>query len=245
MKYPFIISVVIAISFLSIQTPYAGVLVTEEIIANGKTNLADPIFAEAANETSGVGSAVNYLLTQNPTMKLNAKADILRAVKTAEEQLPRARGLFSDNSSQKLYDSLIMYDIVPEKELFTEIEMESLSTLMKRVLDYYLDKENYAWEDEHWSLGTTAMRILTSCALYALNFQNDPDAERYLEHSTLYFEKNLENSIDDFGAWLPDSQGYAGYAMEYMIITAKALENFTTWDNFSNPRLRPRSSVIL
>ena len=220
------------------QITFTNVLITQEVVNNGKKNLTDAVFRKAADDQSGLGNAVNFLLTGNPALGHSAKSSLLRSITTAAEYLPEAGGYFTDISSQKLYEALLIYDLIQDSGELTGAEVESLRNYMVHVLDYYLDRENFAWESVHWSLGATAMRIVASCTLFALNFPRSPQSERYLIHSRRFLEKNLTESIDDFGAWITNSPGFADKALEYIIITSKALKNADIYDYFSDSRLR-------
>ncbi len=194
---------------LPLTSAHTGILATQENILSGRKNLVDPAFTEAVNDETGLGAAVNSLLTGSLPFGHTAKAAILRSIITAVDNLHSARGLYNDISAQKLYESLIVYDLMPDKSVFTDTEIESLGNNIRNVLNYYLDSGNYAWEDDRWSLGATAMRIVASEALYTFNFPQNPDADRLRAHSIRYFEKNLTDSIDDSGAWITGSTVHA------------------------------------
>ena len=221
-----------------LQNAYAGVLTSFEDIINGRKNLSNPQFSESVNFETGVGAAVNYLLIGDEVMGQSVKVEILRSALTALENLPEAGITVEDIASRKMYEALVMYDIISQRGLFLDDEKAGLGNSLKSLLSHYLNPEIYEWTDDYWSLGTSAMRITASCVLYALNFPEDQDSDLYLKHGRWYFEKNLSNSIDDYGAWVTDSPGYVGVAVEYMIVTAKALRNSGFRNYFSNPRLK-------
>ncbi|MCE5249528.1 hypothetical protein LLG96_04830 [bacterium] len=215
----------------------AGVLVTDADMARGRRNLQNPLFSHTLSEDYGLATAVNYLLTGNPAMGDSVKKRVEDALAAAKKNLPQIRGAFSDSASAKLYESLVIYDLVSGANLWDIVGRESIRKSMKQILDTYLQYDIYAWNDDSWCLGATAMRLVASSALYSLNFSDDPDFRHYIDHSKQFLEKNLENSIDDYGAWITDSPEYASYAEEYLIITAKAFKNAKVNDYFSNPRL--------
>ena len=224
--------------FVHTQKTFTSVLVTDDALINGKKNLSDTVFRAAANDESGLGTAINFLLTGNPSLGYSAKSALLRSITTAVENLPLSRGYFTDISSQKLYDALLIYDIIKETGELTGSEVENLRNYMNRVLDHYLNRENFAWDSIYWCLGATAMRIVASCTLYALNFPDNAQSERYLIHSRRFLEKNLTESIDDSGAWITNSPGFTDEALEYIIVTSKVLKNANVYDYFSDSRLR-------
>jgi len=221
-----------------LQNAYAGVITSIEDIINGRKNLNDPRFSESVNFKTGIGAAVNYLLNGDETTGQSVKVEILRSALTALENLPEAGITVKDISSLKIYEALVMYDIISQQGLFTEDEKAGLRNSFKSVLSHYLNLEICEWTDDYWSLGVSPMRIVASCVLYALNFPEDQDSGLFFKHGQRYFQKNLDNSIDDYGAWVTDSPGYAGAAVEYMIVTAKALRNSGIQNHFSNPRLK-------
>ncbi|MCD6308434.1 MAG: hypothetical protein J7M24_05505, partial [Candidatus Latescibacteria bacterium] len=215
-----------------------GVLVTEYDIVNGRKNMSDPAFGGALSEESGVGFAVRALLTGDQASNQSARAFLLRAAIEAAEHLSYSRGLFSDISAERLYEILLTLDLMPDRSIFSGPEIESLRLTVKRVLNHYLQPENFAWEDERWCLGATAMRLVASEALYAFNFPDDVDSDALRLHARRYFDRNLAGALDRFGAWTADSPGYVDEAMEYLIVTAKAFRNSGIEDFFSDQRMR-------
>lgn len=215
----------------------ADILATREDIMNGRNNLTDPAFYEAANTDTGIGAAINSLLTGNQSRGYAAKAVVLRSTIEAIDNLPHARSMFTDISAQKLYEALITFDLIPDKSIFTDTEILSLRNNLKYLLNFYLNNNNFAWDDDRWCLGATAMRIVAAEALYAFNFPEDSDAEGIRSLSLQYMERNLSGSIDDFGAWITDSPGFADEAVEYLFVTAKAFKNAGIIDTFSDQRL--------
>ncbi|MBN1293184.1 MAG: hypothetical protein JXB48_15205 [Candidatus Latescibacteria bacterium] len=222
----------------NVPPSFGGVLVNEKDILRGKENLTNPVFSEVAAIDYGLGAAVNFILTGNLALVDTAKAAVHDAVREAINALPRASFTFSDEASQKLYDALVMYDLLSDSRLWFTGERLALQKDMKQVLDFYLDYDNFAWEEESWCLGATAMRIVASSALLAFNFPDDDNYHHYLTHSRTFLEKNLVNSIDDYGAWTADSPGRFSDALEYLIITAKVMKNGGIYDFFMNPRLQ-------
>ena len=217
---------------------YAGVLVESGTIMNGRRNFTDPLFNVSIHFDSGIGYAVNYLLTGEEDIGQSVKVEILRAALSAQENISQARAITEDVSSKKMYEALLMFDLVSQSGLFNSDERAGLKKSLHTVLSHYMNKEIFNWDDDYRILGVSAMRIGASCAIYALNFQEDPDSEIYLNYSIRCFQKNLANSIDDYGAWVTDSPGYAGEAVDYMIFTAKALKNGGFPDYFSDARLK-------
>ena len=229
---------ILLFTLINSQYIYAGVLADSGTIMNGKRNLMDPLFNVSIHFDSGIGDAVNYLLTGEEDIGLSVKVEILRSALSAQENIHQSRAVIEDISSKKLYESLLMFDLISQSGLFNSDERASLKKSLHTVLSHYMNKEIFNWDDDYWILGVSAMRICASCVLYALNFHEDPDSEIYLNYSIRCFKKNLTNSIDDYGAWITDSPGYAGEAVEYMIITAKALKNGGFQDYFSDARLK-------
>ncbi|MFC1490021.1 hypothetical protein ACFL6K_02300 [Candidatus Latescibacterota bacterium] len=216
----------------------AGLLATEENILNGRRNFANPQMTSSVDLDSGIGFAVNLLLSGEQDLGQAVKVEILRNALAAFTNISEAKFAFSDISSLKMYEALVMYDLVSRQNLFNEEEKESLKKSINTVLEHYIDSGICEWEDDYWSLGVTPMRIVASSALYALNFQADENSERFLRHARTYLQKNLNISIDSHGAWVADSPGYAGTAIEYIIVTAKLLRNNGFHDHFINPNLK-------
>jgi len=238
MKRIIVMVLLFAVTGINLDNVFAGVLATDENIINGKNNLTNPQLSNSVDFDTVIGSAVNFLLTGEENLGQAVKIEILRSALTALINLPEAKFVFTDVSSGKMYEALVMYDLISHYILFDDDEKASLKKSVNSVLSHYLDSEICDWSDDYWCLGVTAMRIVASCALYALNFPEDQNSDLYLKHSMLYFQKNLNNSIDNYGAWVPDSPGYTGEAVEYMIVTAKALRNYGFRDHFSNPNLK-------
>lgn len=226
-----------AILLAAVTVTDAGVLVTGDTIINGNRNLTNPLFADTEGFDSGIGAAVTCLLSGELAGEKSVKVDILRAALSAKESLPHAHGLFEDDSSRNAYDTLVMYDLTTSLGLFADDEKTALKNSLRTVLSYYLDHKTFAWEQDAWSLGATSLRIAASCILYALNFPEDGASERYLKHGTYHLVNNLKHAIDENGAWLPDSPGYAGDALRYIFVAAKALKNAGFQNHFSNPNL--------
>ena len=226
------------IALVHIHNVNAGVLADSGTMINGKRNITNPIFRTSIYLNTGIGYAVNYLLTGDDDIGQSAKLELLRSALAAQQNIQQARAVIEDVSSGNMYKMLVMYDLISQTGLITDNERASLKKSLHSVLSHYIGSGIYDWDDEYMSLGTSAMRIGASCALYAFNFHDDSDAEIYLNHSLQCFLKNLNNSIDDYGAWITDSPGYAGEAIEYMFITAKALKNGGFQDYFSDPRLK-------
>ncbi len=238
MKRVLITLYIIAASVCIADSADAGLLATGENVENGRRNADNLQMTREVDFNSGIGFAVNLLLTGEQDMGQAVKIEILRYALEAYTSLTDAEFSFADVSSEKMYEALVMYDLVSTLNLFNEEEKASLKKSLNTVLAYYVDSGICDWEDEYWSLGVTPMRIVACAALYALNFPDDPNSERYLNHSRLYLQKNLTSSIDSYGAWVSDSPGYAGYAIEYIIVTAKILRNNGFHDYFLNPRLK-------
>ncbi len=232
--FSFILALVIACFAFTAE---AGILATQESVFNGKKNLADPAFLSAAEGTDGLASSIKSLLTDSLPVAHNAKTEILRAVVTATGQIQSARGVYSDVSAQKLYDALVMYDLLSDKNIFSDTELASLRGSFKSILYHYRSPENFIWDDDRWCLGATAMRLVACEILYSFNFSDDPEADSIRTHAMRYLAKNLNESIDADGGWLPDPEGAANDAVEYIIITAKALKNAGILDVFNDPRL--------
>jgi len=228
----------IALICLAGHAARGGVLVTEYDIVNGRKNMSDPAFGGAPSDETGVGAAVRALLTGDPASNNSSRAFLLRAAIEAAEHLPDSRGLYTDVSAERLYEILLTLDIMPDRSVLSEPEIESLRLTVKQVLNRYLQPGRFAWEDERWCLGATALRLVASEALYAFNFPGDVDSDAFRLHARRCFERNLSGAIDRFGAWTADSPGYVDEAMEYLIVTAKAFRNSGIQDFFSDPRLR-------
>ena len=222
----------------TIQSVYAGVLANSEILYNGRKNLADPVFTRSLQLDSGIGLAVRYILENSGIPDQSIKIEILRAALEAQEQLPNAQASVADISSDKLYASLVMYDLVSQTGIFTSDEIASLEKSLTTVLSHYLDSDICNWEDDYWSLGASALRISASCILFAFNFSDNSDAGKYLRHGRQILEKNINESIDSEGAWTANSPGYAGEAIEYIVLSAMALRENGFTNYFSDPRLR-------
>ena len=82
-----------------VQSGHAGVLATDEVISNGKKNLADPLFSETVNFDAVFGDEVQYVLTDNKSLEQTVKVDILRSALTAQEHLPEAAFSLEDISA--------------------------------------------------------------------------------------------------------------------------------------------------
>ncbi len=213
-----------------------GVLVTDYDIVNGRKNMPESLFADALEGDTGVAHAVRALLTGDQNAGREARAFMMRAGIEAVENLPEARGLFTDVSAARLYEVLVTLDLLPERALFTGMEAESLQRTLKQVLDHYRQREHFPWEDERWHLGSTALRLIAAEALYAFNFPGDIDADEYRRHALRYFERNLAGGSGPDGSWTVDSPGYTDEAVEYLVLAAKAFRNSGLQDVFSNPR---------
>jgi len=232
-------TLVMLLLFLSpaLRQAHTGILATREDIINGKKNLADPLFLDAAAGDTGLDAAVRALLTGDILLSRAAKATVLRSTINAVENLPEARGRFDDVSAVKLYESLLIYDLIPDKSVFSNIETESLRSNWKSILQFYSHYDNFAWDDDRWNLGATALRIVAAEALFSFDFPGDPDSDGFRAHSLRYLLKNIEDSIDEYGAWTADAPGRTDEAMEYIIVTAKAFRNAGIRDVFSDPGL--------
>jgi len=220
------------------HTVRASVIATQRDVINGKKNLADSLFLNMDEANTGLGAAVRSLLTDNTDMSNAAKATVLRSVISAVEHLPRARGLYDDVSAIELYSTLLTYDLIADKSVFSDLETTSLKNNIKLVLNHYSNPDNFAWDDARWSVGVTALRLIAAEALYSFIFQDDFDTDRFRIHSLRYLEKNIEEGIDDHGAWIPDSPGYLNDAIEYLIVAAKVFRNAGIHDAFVSERLR-------
>jgi hypothetical protein len=229
---------IVAAAALIPNAVFAGLLATEGNVENGRKNVTNLQLTSSVDFNSGIGYAVNLILTGEADLGQTVKIEILRSALAAFSNISEAGFVFSDVSSEKMYEALVMYDLVSQYNLFNEEEKASLKMSISAVLAKYLDSGICDWEDGYWSLGVTPMRIVASSALYALNFPEDPNSERYLRHSMVHLQNNLNNSIDSYGAWITDSPGFAGYAIEYIVVTAKLLRNNGFQDHFGNPNLK-------
>ena len=114
------------IIWADLSTLHAGVLATNENIINGKKNLADPLFSKSIETDTGIGAAVNYLLTGSQEMGNITRAKIMRSALTARENLSEAVAAREDVSSLQMYEALVSYDLVSELGLFSQDEIEAL-----------------------------------------------------------------------------------------------------------------------
>ncbi len=219
-------------------TVSATVVANQRDIVNGKKNLADPLFLNVPGMDSGLGAAVRSQLTGSLPMSHTAKASILRSVIAAMEGLHGARGAVGDVSSRMLYESLLAFDLMSDKSVFGDAELSSIRSNMRQALEYYRDEEHVAWGDERWSVGAGALRIVACEALYSFAFPEDPVSDGFRTHSLRYLEKNLREGVDAHGAWLPDSPGVAGEAIEYAVIAAKVFRNTGIQNVFADPAMK-------
>ena len=224
--------------FSTVYAVSAGVLATEDDRARGMENLVNPDFIEITKRSDGLAAAVLFFLTENPSLGDSAQTALNKTVASSVNNLPAAQGVFSDSSSLMLYEALVMYDLLSGSDLFALWEHEVFRVSMKSVLDHYLQDDVFPWDEEYLGVGATSLRISASCALFALNFQDDPDSEFYIRHSMKQFDNNLDKAIDDYGSWTADPPGIALHALEYLIVAGKALRNGDVYDYFSHNRLQ-------
>lgn len=217
---------------------YASVIATADDIVNGKKNLADPAFLAAGETESGLGAAVRSLLTGSMPMSGNARMAVLRSVIEATEKLPRARGGLDDVSSRLLYESLLTYDMMLDKSVFSEPELLSMKNSFRLIIEHYNNPDNFAWEDDRWCLGAGALRIVASEAMYSFLFPEDADTDRIRLHTLRYLQKNLTESVDQYGAWKPDPPVCLDEAVEYIVVAAKAFANAGIYDVFADPSFK-------
>jgi len=216
---------------------YGGVIATNASIENGRNNMADPQFARSVRFDTGVGQAVRFLVTGDPALGETVRIAILRAALETRESIGTTQAIAVDAASKKLYETLLMYDLVAQFDLFSADERTILNRSFRDALSFSMSDGACTPDEDSRMLGTTAMRVGTSCILYALNFLEDRKTEEFLSYGISCFEKNLACSIDDHGAWVIDSPGYAAEAVEYMIVAARALKNGGFQDFFSDSRL--------
>lgn len=227
-----------AVCFCSFAADVLPAILTSADVLNGRVNITSSRLNGSVDFSDETGAAVNYLITGSEEMGQEAKVQLLRRVLTAREGLSDADGTVGDISSKALVDALIMVDLLSGRDAMSEEEWMGVRSSLYQVIEYYLDPAVFAWDQEEWSLGVPALRIATACILYAFNFADGSEAQRYLDHGMHIFRYNLLNSVDDYGAWLPDSPGDAAEAVYEMIVAAKAMKNRGFEDHFANHRFR-------
>jgi len=217
---------------------HSAVLATQKDIINGKHNISLGEFRSAVESRDDVTSAIIALLTDDPERNSAAKAAVMRGIIDAVELISETSGPVPVAAMENLYRALVIYDLMPDKNVFTETENESLKSNIQYILSVSMNGQRFSWDDPRWSVGVDALRITAAAVLYGFVFPEDGTADRYRSDGMRVLENNLMNGIDESGAWIAGSPGLTDDALEYLIVTAKVFRNAGVFDVFSDQRFR-------